>query len=243
MKYILTILLLMPLKSWAQTILAGKVSICKECRGVVMSSRNKGEEKDSYTIKTSKNKKGVLRTEVIYAPYRVIRDSQLVASGMTNSDGEFEIENLNHGMYEIQIRINRFLKADTLVQLTGRKTKIEIEIDDSYLWKSIDSTQIATYPYNKEVAKQDIENGEIKILSFGFQFLSDNELDSVTTKYGFNYHPVAGCVIGSYEKEAIEDYNSVVYDYLDRLNGSGWRLKLNAEMKALYLNSRKKIGR
>jgi len=208
-----------------------------------MGGKNVGTDKGSYTVKTSKNRKGVLQTEIIYAPYKLIQDKQIVASGVTNSDGEFEIKNLNHGTYEIQIRFNRFLKADTLIQLTGKKAKIEIEIDDRYLWKYLDSTEIAKFPYNREIAKRDVENGEVRILSFGLQILSDNELDSVTTKYGFKYFPVAGCVVGSYERKAIDDYNSVVYDYLERLNGSGWGLKLNTEIKNLYLNSRKKNER
>lgn len=243
MKYILTILLLTPLTSWAQTVLTGKVKICNECRGVGLTVKDKETGKDLYTIQTSKNKKGVLHTEIIYAPYKLIKDDQVVASGTTNSDGEFEVKNLNHGTYEIQIRFNRFLKADTLIQLTGKKTKIEIEIDDRYLWKYLDSTEIAKFPFNREIAKRDIEKGEIKILSFGLQLLSENELDSVTAKYGFKYFPVAGCVVGSYERKAIEDYNRVVYDYLERLNGSGWGLKLNTDIKALYLNSRKKNER
>lgn len=203
-----------------------------------MSNENIGKDKESYIIKTSKNKKGILQTEIIYAPYKIIQGTQVVASGVTNSDGEFEVKNLNEGIYEIQIRFNRFLKADTVIQLTGKK-KIEIEIDDRYLAKYLDSTEIAKLPHNRDIAKRDIEKGEIKVLSFGLQFLSQNELDSITTKYGFKYFAVAGCVVDAYEYKAIEEYNSVVYDYLERLNGPGWKQKLNTDIKTMYLTTRK----
>lgn len=208
-----------------------------------MTTKDRETGKDSFTVKTSKNKKGALHTEIIYAPYKLTRDKQEVASGITNSDGEFKIENLEHGIYEIQIHFNRFLKADTLIHLTGKQVMVKIEMKDKYLWKYLDSTEIAKYPYNKEMAMRDIENGEIKILSWGLQLLSESELDSVTTKYGFKYSPVAGCVVGSYERMAIEEYNKAVYGYLDKLNGSGWGQKVHEEIKALYLNSRKENAR
>ena len=208
-----------------------------------MTVKDKQTGKDSYTIKTSKNKKGGLQTEIIYAPYMLIQGEQVVASGTTNSDGRFEVKNLKYGTYEIQIKINRFLKADTLIHLNDKRVKIDIELDDKYVWRYVDSTQLAKFPYNKEIAKRDIENGEVKILSAGLQLLSDHDLDSVTNKYGFKYFPVAGCVLDSYQDKAMEDYNSIVYDYLDQLNGPEWRQKLNTEIKALYLSLGKKNAR
>jgi hypothetical protein len=243
MKYILTILLMTPLTTLPQTVLTGKVSICKECKGVGMTVKNKDTGKDSYAIKTSKNKKGKLQTEILYAPYKLVQDNSIVASGITNSDGEFEIKNLKKGNYEIQININRFLKADTLIELREKRTKIEIELDDKYLWRHLDSTQLAKFPYNKEIAKRDIEKGDIKILSAGLQLLSDNDLDSMTTKYGFKYFPVAGCIIDSYQDKAMDDYNSVIYEYLNKLNGQEWRKNLGADIKTLYLSLRKKNDR
>jgi hypothetical protein len=243
MKYILAILLLTPLTSWTQTVLIGKVSICKECKGVGITSKDKETGTESYTIKTSKDRKGKLRTEIIYAPYKLIQDKQVVASGTTNSDGEFKIENLKRGSYEIQIRINRFLRQDTLVELSEKQTKVEIELDDKYLWRYLDSTQLAKFPYNKEVAKQDIEKGDIKILSFGLQLLPDKEMNFLTTKYGFKYFPVAGCTVDSYQYKAIKEYNSVVDEYLEKLNGLDWKINLYADIKALYLSLDKKNER
>ncbi|KXK22579.1 MAG: hypothetical protein UZ12_BCD005003062 [Bacteroidetes bacterium OLB12] len=208
-----------------------------------MTTKDKETGKDSYTIKTSKTKKGELRTEIIYAPYKVIQDSQIIATGTTSSDGEFRIENLRKGTYEIQIDINRFLRADTLIELNEKRTRIEIELDDKHLWRYLDSTQLAKFPYNKEIAERDIQNGEVKILSAGLQLLSDNDLDSVTIKYGFKYFPVAGCIVDSYQDKAMEDYNSVVYEYLDKLNGQHWRENLKADIKTLYLSLGKKNER
>ena len=243
MKYFVIILLLTTTTSWTQTVLTGKVSICKECRGLNLSTENKKTGVTTYTVKTSKSKKGKVQTEIIYAPYKIIQDAKEIVSGTTNSKGEFQINDLKFGTYQIQIVYNRLLKADTLIQLNRKRTKIEIELDDRYYLNYFDSVNIAKHPFNEDIAKRDIENGEVKVLTAGLQFLTSNQLDSVTIKYGFKYYPVAGCLVDYYLTKAMEKYNKVVYDYLDKVNGQGWSDRISMDIKALYKDLRMKNER
>jgi hypothetical protein len=77
--------------------------------------------------------------------------------------------------------------------------------------------------------ERDIENQDIKILSFG---LSTPCLDyeKLTRKYGFSYKEL-GCVppLGE-ESLGIDEYNAEINTYLTRLNGKGWENKLNEEI-------------
>ncbi len=198
---------------------------------------------ENYKVKTSKNKKGQLRTEIIYAPYKLYKDSELILSGTTDPNGQFKIENLNNGVYSIQVYLNKYLNADTVFYLSKRRTKINIKLNDVRLWEYLDSTQLAKYPFNRLVAKQDIENGNIKILTAGLQVMTDEESDSLTTKYGFKYYPVAGCVVDNFLEKAMDDYNDFVYGHLDKINEPGWRDRLKADIRNFYLSKRDKNAR
>lgn len=188
-------------------------------------------------IETSKSKNG-LKTKTIYAPYKLLLDSVLIAGGTTDSGGNFEINNLARETYQISIYINRFLKKDTTIIINKKKNKVEIQLDDRKFWNYVDSVQMARLPFNAQMAQQDIANGQIKILTYGLSFLSVQESDLVTKKYGFKYYPVAGCVIDGNLKVAIDLYNEVVYNYLDTINQPGWRDAIRADMKNFFINSR-----
>lgn len=233
MKYLVTILCLLSGCSFAQNTLTGQVSLCKECRGAWISNKD-STGATSYLLKTS-TKNGKLQTEIIRASFQLTKDNEIVSTGTTTTEGAFQIHNLESGIYNLNVVINKFLKADTTLNLRSKRTKILIEIDDKRLSDYMDSTQLAKYPYNKQKAKDDIESGQIQVLSYGLQIFSDQQLDSVTSKYGFKYVAVAGCVVDSYEAKSIENYNTEVYEYLDKRNGEGWRESLKLDTRNLYL--------
>lgn len=99
---------------------------------------------------------------------------------------------------------------------------------------------MARLPFNAQMAQQDIANGEIRILTYGLSFLSDQESDLVTEKYGFKYYPVAGCVIDGNLKVAIDLYNNEVYNYLDTINQPDWRDAVRTDLKNFFVNGRTK---
>lgn len=234
----LTLIILTPFIVSGQNTLNVQVSICKTCRGVNIFDSDKISG-NKYTIETSKSKNG-LKTKTIYAPYKLLLDSVLIAAGTTDSGGNFEINNLANETYQISIYINRFLKKDTTIIINKKKNKVEIQLDDRKFWNYADSIQMARLPFNVQMAQQDISNGEIRILTYGLSFLSVQESDLVTEKYGFKYFPVAGCVIDGYLKMAIASYNQVVYNYLDTINEHGWRNAVRTDLKNFFINSRTK---
>lgn len=236
-KFLLILLFLVPFIGFAQSTLNVRVLICKTCRGVTMYADNNSARE--HTIETYKTKRGLI-TKTIYAPYKILLDSVLIASGTTDSSGNFEINNLASETYQISIYINRFLKKDTTMMINKKKNKVEIQLDDRKFWNYADSMQMARLPFNAQMAQQDISNGQIKILTYGLSFLSVQESDLVTEKYGFKYYPVAGCVIDGYLKMAIDSYNQVVYNYLDTINEPGWRDAVGKDLKNFFINSRTK---
>jgi len=82
--------------------------------------------------------------------------------------------------------------------------------------------------YNYFTAKRDIKNGKVQILQIGLimpmpnvDFKEEQEARKIAPDH-FNYKPVyLGCV----ETDGIAIYNSVMEDYLEKLNGKGWRVR------------------
>lgn len=172
------------------------------------------------------------------APYRLVRNDSVIVSGTTDADGYFEIKNLKKGSYHFKLDLTDFIKIDTLLQLNKKVTKIEISLNDSILWHYVDSINMSKFPFNKEIARQDIEAGNIKILGYGLPMLSDEELNTIASKYGFKCEGVAGCVVSNYEAMAIKEYNNVIYTYLDSINEKGWREAYREEITEFFKNKK-----
>lgn len=220
----------------AQGNIKGQIKFCDNCRGINITKPHNDIIGLPVNIKTTKNRKGEIEIDSMIVPIRITQGNNLVSYFATNRKGEFELQNLEFGEYQLKININKYLKVDTVFNLSKRNSKIEIILDDRMIWRYVDSTQLAKYPYSPKQAKSDIENGIVKVLSYGLAIIPHDQLDSIATKYGFEYEGVAGCVVGSYERKAIDSYNQVVFDYLDKTNPPDWRDKLKADIQATFRN-------
>ena len=91
--------------------------------------------------------------------------------------------------------------------------------------------------YNYITAKIDIQKGNIKLVTVGFQISSpfDKEIELLDKKYGFKNIYI--------EKETsknilsgIDNYNSVINGYLNLQNGNNWREKYQVEVDSIKQN-------
>lgn len=82
-------------------------------------------------------------------------------------------------------------------------------ISDSLIYNMI--------PYSKMKAKQDIENGKIYYLQIGggSDFLDIDDYECLEKQFGFEYFFVDYRLPREYLEKALDDYNSVVFEYLD----------------------------
>lgn len=215
----------------AQANIMGQVLLSKDSRGLTISNSHKSNQEFIYSIKSSKNKKGKLVVDSIIVPVKVIKNHELISIQTTDKNGKFELENLPFGDYQIQVDINNYLSVDTIISLSEKNTKTNIILDDRKLWKYVDSTQLAKYPYNADIAKADLENGIVKVLRSGLSKTPYDQLNLITSKYGFKYEGVGGCIVGGYQQQAMDNYNEIVFDYLDKINPSGWRDRLKVDLQ------------
>lgn len=96
--------------------------------------------------------------------------------------------------------------------------------------------------YRKE-AEKDITSDSVKNFSRTFIKLSKKEIEmqqkmvEIQRKYGLHQKSVKTVV--SYElKEAEAEYQRIVFPYLEKRNGKGWREKMSKEIDSMLKNYR-----
>ena len=91
-------------------------------------------------------------------------------------------------------------------------------------------------PYNAALAKKDIRQGKIRILSFGFPSIPPEDMCTITKKYGF-IEDNLGCVIDG-DIRGVQRYNEVMSEWLEKRNGKGWEERFNKDIEE-YLAKKK----
>jgi len=80
--------------------------------------------------------------------------------------------------------------------------------------------------YNYFTAKRDIKNGNVQILETGFIMPPDDwEKREVVEKITASHFPYKSVYLGCIVTNGIVIYNSVIKDYLEKINGKGWRTR------------------
>lgn len=99
------------------------------------------------------------------------------------------------------------------------------------LWRVYDLSS----DYNYAVAKIDIKNGNVKIISIGIpkKTSKDKEIEMIATRYGFT-----NIYIEKYTPQqtqrGIDNYNELAEAYLTLRNGSNWKSSYKREVDSLY---------
>lgn len=86
--------------------------------------------------------------------------------------------------------------------------------------------------YNYLTAKSHIADNNPQIVFFGEAILTTSDLNKVSKKHGFKIVNF-GCIISQSEQNGIEIYNSQINNYLDKLNGIGWKAEYKKEIDSL----------
>ena len=86
-------------------------------------------------------------------------------------------------------------------------------------------------PYNSFKAKQDIENGQIQIISIGLPYMPEIE-QKVANKYGFQYKYL-GCNVTTELVNGTKYYNNVIESHLEKKYGINFWKKFNSEVDTL----------
>lgn len=95
-------------------------------------------------------------------------------------------------------------------------------------------------PYNYWTAKSAIENGEIHVATFGELSINHKEESILASKYGFSYTSPS-CVVTPAIMNGIKSYNAVIFEYLDKENGKGWKDLYDEELENLISSSKNDI--
>lgn len=137
----------------------------------------------------------------------------------TDDSGHYCISGLYTGMYSIQASAIGYLdeRIDSIAIVDSTITRINFSIRD---WCE---------PY-ADSAKQDLQNGIIRMLYGGGLIILVTGASELAYKYGFEYTPM-GCNFW-----CTEPYNNVVWQYLEQKHGTGWRQKFEKELDELYNN-------
>ncbi len=162
-----------------------------------------------------------------------IRKNFKTHSITTDIDGNFKFKVRRNSKYRIKI----WNKIDTIVHVED--STVNLRFEEDWTNRFIDPLTFNWLDiYNAQVAKKDIEEGNIYLLTTEFHIRSSKRafkrLQRITKIYGFQYICL-GDIKYSGEAEAIKEYNAVVMEYLDKKNKEGWyekmRLKIREKVK------------
>ena len=103
--------------------------------------------------------------------------------------------------------------------------------------EKIDSIVFSKIPYDSLVAKTDIENGTVRIVSLicsGQVEISSEEIEQIETRFGFKFY--YDCLEFPYEYLVIKqkEYNTIVYMYLDSLYNIDSEAEISTEQVRVY---------
>jgi hypothetical protein len=133
---------------------------------------------------------------------------------LTDTNGHFDLKNIPAGIYKLKVSYIGY-QASTLEPLIVRPD-------------SCDTLSIQLDPYmgySAEDARKDLANGKVRIYE-GTWFLVPGQSE-LAHKYGFEIEQTGCSPLGD------SRYNSIVYAYLDRINGKGWFYKYKQELDSL----------
>ncbi len=150
-----------------------------------------------------------------------IADSRNLTS--SDSTGAFAIHNLPPGCYTVRIRCLGYFRISIDSVRTPQVKPLHLGLRARLIHQ--DTEGVA------EIAREDIAQGRVQIRIAGLIAIRDTLKEAairrIEARYGFQ-SVYSGCT------DVIADlYNRTVYQYLDSLNGNGWRDKFEKEVQAV----------
>jgi hypothetical protein len=169
---------------------------------------------DSYSISGKINLLIGLEMVPVQEALVTVKNTGQVAT--TDSLGNFKLENLKLGKHQLQVLGASFSAIDTSVTIT------EVSITDLSL------VAIADCSINEDIAQRDIKKNKSRLLIVGgiapVVYVHQEKFEK---KYDVKYHDF-GCVAPN--EKCIEQYNQVVFKFLDSRYGKKWRKEVRKDV-------------
>jgi len=137
----------------------------------------------------------------------------------TDSLGNFRLENLKNGKYNIEIVGEGFEPKDT-----------SIVINDNSV-ENFKLMFVSNCTVNGKVAEYEIKKGNPRLLILGgIAPVFYRGQEKFEKKYRVKYYDF-GCDVPA--RECAVDYNKKIFEYLDRKYGKGWRKEVRNDVEGL----------
>ncbi len=223
----------------------GKVSICKLSSGGIYLSKRMQDSSRSVVLSVSEIKSGEVYIDKLIANVKVYHFDSLLYDLKTDSTGGFELTNIKTDTLEFKVKVSKYLRQNYIVSLNneGKEQNLNFCISDSLHHAKYDSIFFSKIPYNAAKAKEDIKNGKVYYLHL---FADDSGFDNsdfeyLEKKFGFEYLYDYLRLPSQYLKRAEEDYNGVVFDYLDKKCQCDFEAEYMKELKRMFFEKMKNI--
>ncbi len=117
-----------------------------------------------------------------------------------------------------------------------KQTRTYLELDSIDKVK-VDSIVLSQIPYSKEKAILDIQNNIIQIIQLspgGSPAFNNEEISLIEQRFGFYFIYDFLKYPRKHLERAEQDYNSIVYEYLDSINNIDSKNEIRSELKRLF---------
>ncbi|MFY9419198.1 MAG: hypothetical protein WAP17_08980 [Bacteroidales bacterium] len=158
-----------------------------------------------------------------FATIAVFYNDSLITGGASDFDGKFTII-IPDSLPYVRLHLK-------YVFLYANDTIIDLHDKDTIRGKFYFGKRIPKYDllfYEKD-AKRDILDGDIKLYIHAVVY-DQEKLNKITKKYGFRYVCITTPDVNQNLIESAYRYNTVIINYLNRINHYGWRKELDKKI-------------
>jgi hypothetical protein len=132
-----------------------------------------------------------------------------------DSLGNYKIDSLKAGIYKIAVQGFGYQQTDTTINVSKSITNLDLLI-------------IAVCDINKDIAQKDIKENRPRLLIIGGIVPTIHERQfEFESKYGIKYYDYGDVPPA---QECVEQYNKVIFDYLDNKFGKSWRREVRKDV-------------
>ena len=239
----LIVLAILPISAFAQVTVSGRVYLCEDFfTGLTVKS------KLSYVTKKAKKKNYIHLLDTLQPDIIIRSEEKQILTTQTDSRGWFDIALTPYSTYHFRFRLTEQLFRDTILSVENGPIEFLICISDS----GFHNIFLRKIPFDSIRARKDLATGIVRIISLNgdqgptgtsiHDVIGREEIKKIEMKFGlkFEYHYLAD-VFYMYREQRENEYNDVVYNFLDqKLNGNSREL-IRQEFKVAL--SRRKQSR
>ena len=177
-------------------------------------------------------------TVILMANVKIFNGESLIYETTTDRNGKFEANNIICDTLDFTIEINESLKQSfkILPKSLLKNQNLTFFVSDSIYYKRVKDSILLDIGYDSNKAKEDIKKGNIYFVSLSPMPLELNKSDYeyLESLFGFKYLIDFPDAPIDFLFEAEEEYNAVVFEYLDSVCNCHFIKKYKREFKKIY---------